>query len=96
MDPSTPGACIDKWRTQICGAWLISIDGCPITSLEDDQTAVSLTSTNNPRSCKLRLLHLEVNPDISNRGVPIMSKADFTQYTHDQLNNRLELLHQPH
>jgi hypothetical protein len=31
-------------------------------------------------------------PDISNKGLPILSSSDFSQFTHDQLNNRLDLL----
>jgi hypothetical protein len=30
MDPSTPGARIDKWQTQLCGAWLESIAGMAV------------------------------------------------------------------
>jgi hypothetical protein len=35
MDPGTPGARIDKWRTQLRGAWLISIAGTPVLTSEE-------------------------------------------------------------
>jgi hypothetical protein len=36
--------------------------------------------------------HSKITPDISSSGLPIMSKQDFSQLTHDQLNNRVNLL----
>ena len=37
MAPSTPGACIPRWRTRIHEAWLISINGTPVSSISDAQ-----------------------------------------------------------
>ena len=51
MAPSTPGARVPRWRTRICGVWLINING-----------------------------------------LPLMSTSDFSQFTHDQLNNWIDLL----
>ena len=43
-------------------------------------------------ACTLLFSHLETTPDISNKGLPIMAKSNFSQFTHDQLNNRLDLI----
>jgi hypothetical protein len=40
-------------------------------------------------------LHPEISPDISQHGLPIISSVDyFLQFTHDQLNNQLDLIEQ--
>ena len=49
-------------------------------------------STDGSLSCTLLFSNPEVNPNISNKGLPIVSQSDFYQFTHDQLNNRLDLL----
>jgi hypothetical protein len=92
IDSGSPGARIDKWCTRLRGAWLVSINDHPVHSLSVVQHELLLASACNPSSCTLLFTHPEITPDISNRGVPIMSPTDFTQYTHDELNNRLDLL----
>jgi hypothetical protein len=92
MDPSTPGEHIARWRTELQGAWLLSVDGRPVSTPNDIQRALIVASTFNPSMCSLFFSHPKVTPDISNRGIPVMSRDDFTQYTHDQLNNQLDLL----
>jgi hypothetical protein len=86
MDSGTPGACID-----LRGAWLITIDGRSVSTIADVQRELSTAFASNPSSRTLLFSHPEVTPDILNRGVPIMSKEDFTQYTHNQLNNCVDL-----
>ena len=45
MDAGTPGAKSNKWRTQLRGAWLESINGIPITSIKEARAAFhSLTA----------------------------------------------------
>ena len=91
IDPSTPAARIDRWRTHLRGAWLISVDGTPVHNVTDVEAA--LARQHSPTSpCTLVFSHPEISPDISSRGLPIMSKEDFSQFTHDQLNNHLDLL----
>ena len=53
--------------------------------------AIKTGSLNNPSECTLLSSHSEVSPTLSNRGVPVMCRSDFTQLTHDQLNNRVDL-----
>jgi hypothetical protein len=90
IDPSTPAARIARWRTHLRGAWLISINGTLVESITDVSTTLALHA-NNPQPCILVFSHPETSPDISNKGLPIMCKEDFSQFTHDQLNNRLDL-----
>lgn len=95
MDPGTPGAWVDRWRTQLRGAWLVSIAGMPVHTVEEAEAAFTTLSGPSLLDCTHVFCHPEVSPDISNRGVPIMSRDDFAQFsqlTNDQLNNRLDLL----
>jgi hypothetical protein len=95
MDPGTPGAKVDKWRTHLRGAWLTLIAGTPVHTIADTQAAFASLSGTNVLDCTLVFSHPEISPDILNRGVPIMSREDFSQFTHDQLNNQVELLGDP-
>jgi hypothetical protein len=92
MDPGTPRAEIDKWRTQLHGTWLVLINGTPVHTVADAQAAFALFSDATAMDCTLVFSHPEISLDISNRGVPIMSKDDFSKFTHDQLNNCIDLL----
>ncbi len=92
MDPGTPGAKIDKWHTQLRDAWLVLINGTPVHTVADAQAAFASFCDATAMDCTLVFSHPEISPDISNRGVPIMSKDSFSQFTHNQLNNRIDLL----
>jgi len=92
MDKSSPGARIDKWRSRIRGAWLVSIGDTAVSTLAEAQSAFRLLSEKNACSCLLTFTHPEFSPDIFHNGLPIISQDDFSQLTHDQLNNRLDLL----
>ncbi len=92
MVPGTPGARIPRWRTQIRGAWLIAIDGTQLTTLADAQSIFCCLSHDHSRGCTLLFLHPEITPDIVTSSLPIMSKSDFPQLAHDQLNNHVDLL----
>ncbi len=91
INPGTPGARTPWWRTRIRGAWLIKIDGTPVNTLTNAQRVFCRLANDNSRRCSLLFLHPETTPDISSSGLPIMSKNDFSQLTHDQLNNRFNL-----
>jgi hypothetical protein len=92
MDKSTPGACINKWRTRIRGAWLMSVDGHAVPTLQDAQAVFDQLHSTLSSTCTLLFSHPDTSPDITHNGLPIISHDDFTQFTHDQLNNRLDLL----
>jgi hypothetical protein len=92
MAPSTPGARVPRWRTRLRGAWLISINGNAVASITDAQAVFQQLSDVNSPGCTLLFSHPEITPDISHKGLPVMSPSDFSQFTHDQLNNRLDLL----
>ena len=92
MAPSTSGARIARWCTRICGAWLININGTPASSISDAQAIFQQLSATRAPACTLLFSHPEITPVISNKGLPIMSTSDFSQFTHDQLNNRIDLL----
>ncbi len=75
---------------------MITINGTSISSISDAQSVFQQLSANGAPSCTLLFSHPEVTPDISNKGLPILSLSDFSQFTHDQLNNRLDLLEEGH
>jgi hypothetical protein len=92
IDLSMPGAQIPHWRNCIWGALLIKINGIPVSTIGDAHAVFRCLSNANAHSCTLLFLHSETVPDTSNKDLPIMSKSDFSQFTHDQLNNQLDLL----
>jgi len=91
MQPGTPGAKIPRWRTRIRGAWLLKIGTHIIHSISDVRAAFSAIQAFGSTHISLLFAHPEIRPDISCRGLPIMSTPPlFTQQVHDQLNNRWE------
>jgi hypothetical protein len=84
MAPSTPDAPIPRWRTRIRGAWLITINGTPVSSISDAQAVFQQLSATRAPTCTLLFSHPEITPDISNKGLPIMSASNFSQFTHNQ------------
>ena len=76
----------------IPGAWLIEINGTRIHIVSDAQHMFQRLSDSNAKGCLLLFSHPKVNRDISNQGLPIMSSTNFTQFTHDQRNNQVDLL----
>jgi hypothetical protein len=87
MYPSTPGAKIPRWRTRLHGAWLIKIANHTVTSIEDARKAVALLSTTGTTSAHLLFAHPDIRPDISRRGIPIVSSEPFSLLTHAQLTS---------
>ncbi len=47
MAPGTPGARIARWWTRIRGAWLIQVDGTPVTSISDAKSVFTRLSCSN-------------------------------------------------
>jgi len=90
MIPSTPGAKVPRWRTQLRGAWLIKIAGKSVTTIDDASKVFESLSDNGATSAHLLFGHPEVRPDISRRGLPIISSEPFSLLTHAQLNDRWE------
>ena len=88
MVPGTPGAKVDRWRTNLRGAWLIKIGGTRVSTIQEAQLAFQTIYAAGSPSVTLLFAHPELRRDISNKGLPIVSSAPFTQQTHDQLNRR--------
>ena len=88
MTPSTPGAKVDRWHVNFRGAWLIKIGPTFISTISEAQAAFKALYESNSSSVTLLFSHPEIWQDISNKGLPIVSSAPFTQQTHDQLNHR--------
>ena len=90
MTPSTPGAKVPRWCTRLRGAWLIKIDGKSFTTIDDARKVFESLSDNGATSAHLLFAHPEVRPDISCRGLPIISSEPFSLLTYAQLNDRWE------
>jgi hypothetical protein len=94
MSPNTPGSSrIPRWRTNLRGAWLTSVNNKPVHSITDVQDAIQASINNNNKECSLLFAHPEgiFQRDISHDGLPIMSTNDFDQLCLDQLNNRKDI-----
>jgi hypothetical protein len=87
MTPSTPGTKVPRWCTWLHGAWLIKIDGKSVTTIEDARKVFESLSNNGATSAHLLFAHPEVHPDISRRGLPIISSEPLSLLTHAQLND---------
>jgi hypothetical protein len=92
MAPSTPGARVPRWRTRLRGPWLLEINGTPISTIKDAHATFAYLASEKKPLCTLLFSHPEITPDISSKGLPVMLKSDFSQFTHDQLNNRIDLI----
>ncbi|MEY3451208.1 MAG: hypothetical protein RL711_1034 [Bacteroidota bacterium] len=68
----------------------IIIDDMSITTIEEAQEVFHSLSANGATSAHLLFAHPEVRPDVSRRGLPILSSEPFTVLTHAQLNDRWE------
>jgi hypothetical protein len=90
MSPSTPAAKIPDWRARVRGAWLIKVNECLVTTVEEATIAFAELHKNGTHTATLLFAHPEVRPNLSHNGLPIVSSAPFSQSTHDQLNNRWE------
>ncbi len=83
INADTPATCIERWHTHLHGAWLVSIKGNPVSTIAEVE-AVFTCPHMRPHPCTFVFSHPEISPNISNKGLPIMSKDDFSQFTHDQ------------
>jgi hypothetical protein len=92
MDKGTPGEHMNTWRTCILGAWLLLANGFNLSTVTDAQAAFAGLSNANAMTCTLTFLHPATSPDISHHGLPIILCKEFSQFTQDQLNNRINLI----
>ena len=88
MAKNSPGSRIHRWASCLRGAWLISIDGTPIHTIQDVHNVFEkLYSSNDVKECVLLFAHPEIKHGLSNRGVPLLHRKHLPQTTVDQLNN---------
>ncbi len=72
MVPSTPGAWVPRWQTRIKGAWLISIDNTPVSSITDVQDVFQRLYTNGVTGCSLLFSHPDISHGLSRQVVPLL------------------------
>ncbi len=70
--------------------WLIKIGDYIAHTIKDAQLAFKTLQDEGHTHAALLFAHLKVHPDISCRGLLIVSMALFTQLTYEQLNNHWE------
>ncbi len=78
MAPSTPGVRVPRWRSRLRGAWLLDINGTPISTIKDAHATFAYLSSEKKPSFTLLFSHPEITPDISNKGLPVMLKSNFS------------------
>ena len=70
------------------GAWLIQVGSALVSTISDVHEAFKDLYKSDAPSVTLWFSHPELRQDISNKGLPIISSAPFSQRAHDQLNRR--------
>jgi hypothetical protein len=88
ITPGMPGAKVDKLRINLRGAWLIKIGCIMISTISEAQLAFRALYDAGTPFVTLLFSHPELRRDTSNKGLPIVLSAPFSQQTHDQLNRR--------
>jgi hypothetical protein len=87
MDLCTPASRIPRWRTRLWGATLVKVGDVPASTVQEVHIAL-VGSLGTPPLCPLFFAFPEIRQDISHDGLPIMHSGDFSQATHDQLNDQ--------
>jgi hypothetical protein len=87
MVQSTLGACVPCWRTQLQGAWLLSINDNPVQTLVDVHKAFHDLSLSQQASCILLFAHPEISHGISNKGLLLLCCDLILQLSIDQLSD---------
>ena len=88
MNLSTPGAEVDRWQVNLHGAWLIKVGSALVATISDVHGAFKDLYECDAPSVTLLFSHPELRRDKSNKGLPIISSAPFSQQTHNQINRR--------
>jgi hypothetical protein len=81
MAKGSPCAKIQDWRTQLKGAWLISVNNCPVSSVKDINDIFDDCLTSGLSQCTLLFSHPYIRHGLTNKGIP--------QVSIDQLNPRM-------
>eukprot|EP00956_Cyclotella_meneghiniana_P004202 scaffold5163_cov49-Cyclotella_meneghiniana.AAC.3 len=67
---STPAARIDKWRSRCRGAWLMEIDGTPVTNQSQVHDILQRANEQGKRECPILLAHPEIKAGLTSMGIP--------------------------
>jgi hypothetical protein len=87
VDLSTPALRIPRWGPQLWGATLIKVGDIPVSTVQKVHSALAASLDKHP-SCPLLFAYPKILQDILHDGLPIMYSGDFSQATHDQLNDQ--------
>jgi hypothetical protein len=87
MAPSTPGAHVPCWRTRLCGAWLLSINGTPVHTLADAHQVFQDLYLTHAALCNLLFAHPEISHGLSNKGLPLLRHDHIPQLNINQLSD---------
>jgi hypothetical protein len=89
MVPSTPGAKISLWHTQICGAWLNSINNTPpVQALPEVHNIFRILHEEHAITCVLLFAHPKIQHGLTDKGIPLLQQDRLTQLTINQLSDR--------
>ena len=88
MNPGSPGTKVDKWRLNLCGAWLIKIGSTMVSTISEAQLAFQVLYDDGIPFVTLLFSHPELCRNISNKGLPIVLSMPFSQQTYNQLNHQ--------
>ena len=85
MTPGTPSHRIPRWKSRLRHAWLINIDGQPVSTVEQVQQLLAMLTSQGNSSCRLLFAKSHFAHGLTNQGIP--------QVNIDQLNPRMSFDH---
>jgi len=91
MEKSTPAHKIPRGKSRVRGAYLLQVNGIPVKTVAEVNAALAKASSYKEYDVILQFSHPEIRHGLSNKGIPIVSREQFTQLHLDQLNNRWQL-----
>jgi hypothetical protein len=77
---STPAAKIRAWRSRLRGAWIIQVNGNPVSTIADLEHRLLECKTAGASSCTILMAHSVLRDGLVEEGIP--------QVNADMLNNR--------
>jgi hypothetical protein len=91
VELSTPALQIPCWGPQLWGATPIKVGDIPVSTVQEVHSSLPASLDKRP-SCPLLFAYPKIWQDILHDGLPIIYSRDFSQATHDQLNDQWDYL----
>jgi hypothetical protein len=77
IDKSTPASRIPRWRSRCRGAWIMEINGIPVSSSLDVITTLNNCKRRHQEQCKITLSHSQIKEGLTSEGIPQVNIDQF-------------------